>query len=112
MVGRLEEKHVTDVITGMPARRSPYCNLVELDAKGTVQLSKPLPVAVTRRQDSPKCYDMNASIYVWWKDVLKREKEIFLKKSHIYIMPKERSIDIDDDLDFKVAEFLLPKDSI
>jgi CMP-N-acetylneuraminic acid synthetase len=49
---------------------------------------------------------MNASIYVWWKNALKEGKKVFLKQTKAYVMPKERSIDIDDDLDFKIAEFL------
>lgn len=47
------------IITGSPAHRSPYFNLVEADANGIVRVSK--PSNVQRRQDSPACYDMNAS---------------------------------------------------
>ena len=38
--------------------------------------------------------------------MLKEEKKIFLKKTKAYVMPKDRSIDIDDDLDFMIVEFL------
>ena len=41
--------------------------------------------------------------------MLKEEKKIFLKKTKAFVMPKERSIDIDDDLDFRIAEFLKTK---
>lgn len=99
-----------NVFSVTEAHRNPYFNMVEAGDDGIATLSKKGDYAT--RQSAPKVYDMNASIYVWWKDVLKSEKKIFLKKSHIYIMPKERSIDIDDDFDFKVAEFLLQKDSI
>ena len=50
---------------------------------------------------------MNASIYVWWKDIL-REKEPLSWKTAISILcQKERSVDIDDAIDFKIAEVLL-----
>ena len=49
------------VMSCCEARKNPYFNLVEQDENGIVQLSKPLKDAVTRRQDSPKCFDMNAS---------------------------------------------------
>jgi len=49
---------------------------------------------------------MNASIYVWWTEVLKKEKKTILKGSTIYVMPKERSVDIDDACDFRIAELL------
>ena len=106
----LVETKADNVFSVTEAHRNPYFNMVEAGDDGIATLAKKGDYAT--RQSAPKVYDMNASIYVWWKDVLKNEKKIFLKKSHIYIMPKERSIDIDDDLDFKVAEFLLPKDSI
>jgi CMP-N,N'-diacetyllegionaminic acid synthase len=107
VVSMLEEKHVANVITGMPARRSPYFNLVEVNEKGIVQVSKPLPVAVSRRQDSPKCYDMNASIYAWTRDGLLKNRAIFNSDTLLYVMPEERSIDLDSEVDFLIIERLM-----
>jgi N-acylneuraminate cytidylyltransferase/CMP-N,N'-diacetyllegionaminic acid synthase len=56
----LEKSGAGNVITAMPARRSPYFNLVELDENGIVHLSKPPRNAIVRRQDAPMCFDMNA----------------------------------------------------
>jgi len=109
VIGLLEKKNVSNVITGMPAKRSPYFNLVEVNSKGTVQLSKTLPVAVTRRQDSPKCYDMNASIYAWKRDVLYGSLSIFNHDTLLYVMPEERSIDIDTELDFELVRYIIDK---
>lgn len=105
----LEERGVSNVITGAPARRSPYFNLVELNENGVAHLSKTLPVPITRRQDAPKCYDMNASIYVWKRDLLFKSKSIFNSDTLLYAMPEERSIDIDSELDFEFVEFLMTK---
>ena len=99
-------KEIANVITGAPARRSPYFNLVELNAEGYVELSKELSTSIVRRQDSPKCYDMNASIYVWRREVLLAEEKVILPKTALYEMPEERSIDIDSPLDFDFVEFL------
>lgn len=96
-----------NLITAMPSRRSPYFNLVEVDNRGKVSLSKTLNDTVTRRQDAPKSYDMNASIYIWKRDVLLNESSIFLEKTGLYIMPEERSIDVDCELDFKIVELLM-----
>lgn len=103
----LEGENVSNVITGMPARRSPYFNLVEVDDNGVVRLSKKLEIPVVRRQDSPKCYDMNASIYVWKRDSLIKNGSVFNEDSLLYVMPEERSIDIDSELDFKIVELLM-----
>jgi len=96
-----------NLITAMPSRRSPYFNLVEVDSTGTVTLSKKLDNAVLRRQDAPKSYDMNASIYIWKRDTILNKDTIFLENTGLYVMPEERSIDIDHEIDYKFVEFLM-----
>lgn len=105
----LEQHNVSNVITGTPARRSPYFNLVELNETGIVQLCKSLTKQIVRRQDAPECYDMNASIYVWQRDALTNNSSIFNKDTLLYVMPEERSVDIDSELDFEWVSFLAAK---
>lgn len=105
----LEEKGVSSVITGCPARRSPYFNLVELNGGGFVRLSKTLPQAVTRRQDSPRCFDMNASIYVWRTEVFRTAPAVFYDDTLLFEMPEDRSQDIDSELDFEIVRLLLER---
>ncbi len=109
VVEMLEAGDASNVITACPARRSPYFNLVEVGADNVVRLSKPPASAIVRRQDSPDCYDMNASIYAWWRQILIDEPRVFLDKTRLHVMPRERSIDIDDDVDFLVVETLMTK---
>jgi N-acylneuraminate cytidylyltransferase/CMP-N,N'-diacetyllegionaminic acid synthase len=106
-VSLLENTGAGNVITAMPARRSPYFNLVEVDHAGVVHLSKSLNAKVIRRQDAPKCYDMNASIYVWRRNSLFENESLFNSDTRLYLMPEERSIDIDSELDFQFVEFLV-----
>ena len=96
-----------NLITAMPSRRSPYFNLVEVDKNNRVTLSKKLEESVKRRQDAPKSYDMNASIYIWKRDVILNSNTLFLEKTGLYVMPEERSIDIDNELDYKFVAFLM-----
>ncbi len=105
----LEREKVSNVITASPAQRSPYFNLVELEQNGVVRLSKPLKKPVLRRQDSPKCYDMNASIYVWQRAALFESDTVFNEDTRLFVMPEERSKDIDSELDFEIVEFLMKK---
>ena len=72
-------------------------------------LSKKLDKGVARRQDAPKTYDMNASIYIWKRDSILGDDSLFGNKTGLYIMPEERSIDIDTELDFEFVEFLMGK---
>jgi CMP-N,N'-diacetyllegionaminic acid synthase len=100
-----------NLITAMPSRRSPYFNIVEVDKNGKVTLSKTINNSITRRQDTPKSYDMNASIYIWKRDIILNEKSLFLENTGLYIMPEERSIDIDSEIDFEFVEFLMEKNN-
>jgi CMP-N-acetylneuraminic acid synthetase len=106
-VDLLEIENKSNVITAMPSRRSPYFNLVEIDLNGKVVLSKNLSSQVVRRQDAPKSFDMNASIYVWERECLQSQNQLFLDRTGLYVMPEERSIDIDSELDFRFVEFLM-----
>ena len=99
-----------NLITAMPSRRSPYFNLVEQDKDGKVHLSKTLDDSVVRRQDAPKSFDMNASIYIWKRNTILHENSIFLENTGLYVMPEERSIDIDTEIDYKFVEFLMRED--
>lgn len=108
---QFKENNNDNLITAMPSRRSPYFNLVEQNKDGKVYLSKKLDSAIVRRQDAPKSYDMNASIYIWKRDVILNENSLFLENTGLYIMPEERSIDIDNELDFKFVEFLMKENN-
>ncbi len=105
-VSYLEERAADNVITGTPAKCSPYFNLVEARGNGFVGLSKPTDPPIVRRQDAPKTYDMNGSIYVWRREALMNNKGLFLEKTCLYEMPEERSADIDTEFDFRFVEFL------
>ena len=61
---------------------------------------------ISSRQTAPKVYDMNAAIYIWKRDILLKKESLFNKNTGVYIMPKHRSIDIDDKLDYKIVKFL------
>lgn len=96
-----------NLITATPSRRSPYFNLITKHNDNmwapVVKLSKPL----VRRQDAQQTYDMNASIYLWKRDVLFNNDSVFLKNTELYVMPEERSWDIDSEFDFMIVSMLL-----
>jgi CMP-N-acetylneuraminic acid synthetase len=50
---------------------------------------------------------MNASVYVWRRNSLISEKKVFFDTTRIYVMPTERSFDIDSELDFKIVKLLM-----
>lgn len=89
------------------AADNPYFNLVEPDANGWLQLSKGL--GNTRRQDAPPAYALSGSIYVWQRQALAQAATQGLWSVQVgkYLMPRWKSVDIDDLEDFEYAEWLL-----
>lgn len=63
--------------------------------------------SVRQRQASNKYYRLNGAIYIVAIDMFANNKFIYQKGSFAYIMPQKRSIDIDTDMDFKLAELLI-----
>ena len=59
------------------------------------------------RQELPKAYMPNGAIFVFKYSLLKEQRTYYSDKTFAYIMPRERSIDIDNIIDFKFAEFLI-----
>lgn len=59
------------------------------------------------RQELPSFYRLNGAIYLARTDSLRLRRDFIGKETYAYIMPKERSVDIDTEMDFEFAEFLL-----
>ncbi len=62
----------------------------------------------TRRQDyDPPAYMRNGAIYLTRREVLMERGSLWGNVIRPYIMPPERSVNVDSDLDFRMAELLL-----
>ena len=59
------------------------------------------------RQKLDKYYRINGALYVIKTDFLLNTHNIYKEKSYALIMDNEKSIDIDSEIDFKIAEILL-----
>jgi CMP-N,N'-diacetyllegionaminic acid synthase len=60
-----------------------------------------------RSQELPKLYRPNGSIFIIRTETFLKNRSFYTNHVIPYIMPPERSIDIDDEFDFSIAEFLL-----
>ena len=93
------------VISGYEADKNPYFNMVEASSDGSVKLVKTIPGGVVARQAAPSVYAMNASIYCWHYHSL--SKGLWQGLTRLHVMPRDRSIDIDDPIDFALVELLM-----
>lgn len=66
----------------------------------------------SRSQDHPMVYRPNGAIYGAWTDKLKINKNFYKGRTKGYFMPRNRSIDIDTQFEFDLAEFILAKKNI
>jgi len=62
-----------------------------------------------RRQDLKRTYIPNGAIYILTPTVLHKYENLYCNKTLPYVMPIERSIDIDNEIDFMLAELLVKK---
>ena len=95
------------VISVTDAHRSPYFNMVKVNADKTVGLVMSLPSVVARRQDVPTVFDMTTVAYVARPEFVLTHNAAFEGRVRHVHVPLERAIDIDTLLDFKIAECLM-----
>lgn len=105
-IDEFEKGEADSIITVSDADRSPYYNMVINDNNGfsSVVINNN---DIIRRQDSPKVYDMTTVAYIVNFMFVKNSNNIFDGKVRSVMIPKERAIDIDSMLDFKIAEYLI-----
>lgn len=94
------------VLTVSPAARNPYFNMVRLDADGYAHLPM-TGERITRRQDAPPLFDITTVAYAARPPFVLTRQGLFEGRVRTVVVPPERALDIDTELDLKFAEFLL-----
>jgi CMP-N,N'-diacetyllegionaminic acid synthase len=65
---------------------------------------------MANRQEADILYVPNGGVSVFKYSILKKNYSFYTDNTHGYIMPPERSIDIDTEYDFSYAEYLMNRD--
>lgn len=78
-----------------------------LDAKGLIKDFIKTEREYMRRQELPPVYIVNGAIYLCKTEVLLRDRTFTPQKTFGFVMPPERSIDIDNEIDLELAELYL-----
>lgn len=86
--------------------KSPYWMRI-IDGEGYLQPFIKSDKEYSSRQDLPDIYVLNGAIYIAKRDIFLQNGGFMSDKTLPYIMPRERSVDIDDMLDWKLTELLL-----
>lgn len=94
------------VVSVTPADPHPYWTKC-LDPDGWMRDLIPITPAIVRRQDLPPVFALNGAIYAARLDVLLSTRSWYTDRTGAYVMPAERSFDIDTAMDFKFAQMVM-----
>lgn len=93
------------VVSVFETSSNPYYVLFEENEQGYLEKSK--KGDFVRRQDCPKVWEYNGAIYVINASSLRSGKLSEFSKVKKYVMDRQSSVDIDDELDWMIAEKIL-----
>jgi N,N'-diacetyl-8-epilegionaminate cytidylyltransferase len=106
-IRRLWETDADIVLTGSPARRNPFFNMVWRQQGGFYErVCRPEKV-IARSQDTPPIFDVTTVAYVTRPQFVLSADHLFAGKVELVEVPAERAADIDTEFDFKLAELQL-----
>tara|TARA_Y100000739_G_scaffold218559_1_gene216065 strand:+ start:1065 stop:1751 length:687 start_codon:yes stop_codon:yes gene_type:complete len=106
---KLFNNKIDMVVSVKKSHSNPYFNLFEEDKNGYLIKSK--KSNFIRRQDCPNSWEYNGSIYIINVKSLKSKNFNEFKKIKKYVMTDYYSIDIDNEIDFKLCKILLDENS-
>ena len=87
------------------AKRNPFFNMVSLK-NDKLQLICKAKKKYLRRQEAPKCYDLTTVCYVFKPKYIKKTNDLFSGNTGFILIPSQRSLDIDEKIDYKIAKIL------
>lgn len=103
---RLYRSDIDMVVSVNETRTNPYYNCFEEDGNGF--LIKTLDSSLfTRRQEVPKTFEYNGAIYIFNANSLRKEHYGKFTRKVKYVMDELHSVDLDNMIDWKFAEFLI-----
>lgn len=86
--------------------KSPYW-MYNLTNEGFMVPVTNLGYTTARRQDLPRVYTLNGAVYVAQSEWLKGQRSFLSPETLAFVMPRERSHDVDTELDLKICEMWL-----
>lgn len=82
--------------------------IFSINDDGIIQRNNEINIKkMMNRQESNHVYIPNGAVYVFKYSLLKEKNSYYSDQTYAYVMPPEHSVDIDTELDFKFAEFLI-----
>ena len=106
----IKQPKAKNIVSAQVSKSSPYYSMVEQKDNVFVSLSKQPDVELTRRQDTPVCYDLNGAVYAWQREALFTEETLINDRTLIYKMPAMRSIDVDSLFELELTKLIYDRE--
>lgn len=84
----------------------------KIDSKGCLKEYCSYDSGNKNRQEIEQAYIPNGAIYIFNLIVLKKTLNYYSDRTYAYIMPHNKSLDIDNYFDFEFAEFLMSRNAV
>lgn len=103
-ISQFESSDCDMLVSVKETKCNPYFNLFEENESGNLELSK--KGNFTSRQSAPKTYEYNGAIYIFSKETIQSKQFSEFEKIKKYEMSAIDSVDLDEPLDWKLAELI------
>lgn len=107
----INSKNADSLVSINETRRTPYW-MKTIDDRGFIHDFIEHKEINSRRQDLPKIYEPNGAIYIMACSDFVEFETFYTSKTTFYLMDQTSSVDIDDILDFKLAELILKENLV
>jgi CMP-N,N'-diacetyllegionaminic acid synthase len=108
----LDDPRIQVGVTAYEAAHNPYYNLVEVNAAGDAEVSKPVQPPIVNRQAAPPAYCLSPATFAIRTRALFEREHWSACVMRLHIIPRERALDIDTQLDFALVETLFKAQAI
>lgn len=108
IINLVKDKKASSAVSISEAISHPYWTYVLENGK-LVSLCKNETKSI--RQDLPPAYNLNGALYLVSRNFLETKRTLMDESTIAFLMPKHRSVDIDDMDDWEFAEYLIKKNN-
>ena len=106
IINLVKDKNASSAVSVSEAINHPYWTY-SLDDGKLINLCKNETKLL--RQDLPRAYNLNGALYLVSRNFLETKRTLIDESTLAYVMPRHRSVDIDDMDDWDFAEYLIKK---
>ena len=104
---RVQQEHDADWVVGVTKTKAPSIWLTRIEADRRLAGYAEADIGSTQRQTIEDMYLPNGAIFLAKRDVLMTSSRLYTERTFAYVMPAERSLDIDMPWELHLANLVM-----